>query len=59
MKKTPRKALRASLSLADLISAVSSYSSNQQETVATVADLLDSGRVRLQSNGLKVRARVY
>jgi hypothetical protein len=59
MKKTLKKANRASLSLGDLILAVSSESKNSRETVAAVADLLDSGRVRLDANGRKVRARVY
>ena len=39
--------------------AVSSYTKNNRETVAAVADLLDSGRVRLSSQGQKIRARVY
>jgi hypothetical protein len=60
MKKNLKKAQRAShYSLGDLILAVSSYSKNSKETVAAVADLLDSGRVRLNANGRKVRARVY
>ena len=60
MKKNLKKANRASnYSLGDLILAVSSYSKNSRETVAAVADLLDSGRVRLDANGSKVRARVY
>lgn len=59
MKKNLKKANRASLSLGDLILAVSSESKNSRETVAAVADLLDSGRVRLDANGRKVRARVY
>jgi len=47
-------------SLGDLIMAVSSYSKNNRETVAAVADLLESGQVRLSSsNGRKLRARVY
>lgn len=46
-------------SLGDLIVAVSSYSKNNGETVAAVADLLETGRVRLNANGRKVRARVY
>jgi hypothetical protein len=58
MKKTPRKAERSSLSLGDLIQVVSNYSRNNRETVAAIADLLESGRVRLQSNGRKIRARV-
>lgn len=46
------------LSLGDLILAVSSCTKNTKETVATVADLLSSGRVRVQSNGRFNRARV-
>lgn len=60
MKKNLKKAQRASsYSLGDLILAVSSYSKNNRETIAAVADLLESGRVRLDANGRKVRARVY
>ncbi len=58
MKKPLKKASRANYSLGDLILAVSSYSRNSQETVAAVADLLDTGRVRLASRGQSVRARV-
>lgn len=57
MKKHLRKNSR-SLSLGDLILAVSACSKNNKETVAAVADLLESGRVRLQSQGRSVRARV-
>lgn len=46
------------LSLGDLILAVSSCTSSTKETVATVADLLGSGKVRLESNGRFTRARV-
>jgi hypothetical protein len=49
---------RTKLSLGDLILAVSSCTRNTKETVATVADLLDSGKVRLQSNGRFLRAKV-
>ena len=60
MKKNLKKAQRAyHYSLGDLILAVSSYSKNNRETVAAVADLLDSGRVKLNADGRKVRARVY
>lgn len=59
MKKPLKKASRANYSLGDLILAVSSYSRNSQETVAAVADLLDTGRVRIGSRGHAVRARVY
>jgi S-adenosylmethionine:tRNA-ribosyltransferase-isomerase (queuine synthetase) len=53
-----RKVTSRPLSLGDLILAVSSYSDTQEETVATVADLLASGQVRIMNNGRKIRARV-
>lgn len=59
MKKPLKKLARHHYSLGDLILAVSSYSKNNRETVAAVADLLESGQVRLTSNGRKIRARVY
>jgi len=49
---------RTRLSLGDLILAVSSSASSSKETIATVADLFASGRVRLQDNGRFLRARV-
>jgi aconitase A len=49
---------RTRLSLGDLILAVSSCTNSSRETVATVADLLASGRVRLHDNGRFLRARV-
>ena len=49
---------RTRLSLGDLVLAVSSSASSSKETVATVADLFASGRVRLQDNGRFLRARV-
>jgi hypothetical protein len=59
MKKTTHKKATRHYSLGDLILAVSSYSRNNRETVAAVADLLESGQVRLSSQGRKIRARVY
>ncbi|HXM29080.1 MAG: hypothetical protein QOH31_813 [Verrucomicrobiota bacterium] len=53
-----RKVTSRPLSLGDLILAVSSYSDTQEETVATVADLLASGQVSIMNNGRKIRARV-
>ncbi len=59
MKKTsqilrqPKK-----LSLGDLILAVSSCTKSSRETVATVADLLGSGRVRVEDHGRFLRAKV-
>ena len=58
MKKQHNKISRANYSLGDLILAVSSYSRNSRETVAAVADLLESGQVRLQTHGRKIRARL-
>jgi hypothetical protein len=52
----PRKF--SGLSLGDLILAVSSCTSNNRETIATVADLFASGKVRLQDKGRYLRARV-
>ncbi len=49
---------RSRLSLGDLILAVSSCTRSSTETVAAVADLLDSGQVRVQDNGRFLRARV-
>lgn len=57
MKKPLKKAAH-NYSLGDLIVAVSSYSRNNRETVAAVADLLESGQVRLSSQGRTIRARV-
>ena len=57
MKKS-LKTTHHNLTLGDLIVAVSSHSRNNRETLAAVADLLDSGRVRLQSGRMAVRARV-
>jgi hypothetical protein len=49
---------RQKLSLGDLILAVSSCTKNTKETVATVADLLGSGKVRVKSDGRFLRAKV-
>ena len=46
------------MNLGDLIMTVSSCAKNSRETVATVADLLNSGRVLVQSNGHAARAAV-
>ena len=58
MKKS-LKTTHRNLTLGDLIVAVSSNSRNNRETLAAVADLLESGRVRLQSGRTTVRARVF
>lgn len=46
---------RSSLTLGDLVLAVSSASHNNRETLAAVTDLLQSGRVRLTRRRCKVR----
>jgi hypothetical protein len=58
MMKKSKKEKMPTLRFGDLVMAVSSCSRNNRETVAAVADLLESGRVRLQSGGCKIRARV-
>ncbi len=58
MKKQERKFARQTMNLGDLIMTVSSCSKNNRETVATVADLLASGQVMVQSNGHACRAQL-
>ena len=60
MKKTTQILKpRPKLSLGDLILAVSSCTKNTKETVATVADLLGSGQVRVaEQRTFHSRARV-
>jgi hypothetical protein len=54
MKNSYKKINRASYSLGELISIVSSCARDSKETVAAVADLLATGRVVIRSNaGLK------
>lgn len=57
--KKPLKIAHRNFTLGDLIVAVSSQSRCSRETVAAVADLLESGRVRLQAGRSAVRARVF
>ena len=49
---------RQKLSLGDLILAVSSCAKSNRETVAAIADLLGSGRVRVEEHGRFLRAKV-
>ena len=58
MKKSLKSTHRSALTFGDLILAVSSFSRNSHETAAAVADLIESGRVRLTNNGRALRARV-
>ncbi len=46
------------MNLGDLIMTVSSCAKNNRETVATVVDLLASGRVLVHSNGHPTRALI-
>jgi hypothetical protein len=57
MKKSLKSA-QNNLTLGDLIMAVSSQTRNSRETLAAVTDLLESGRVRFNAAGRKVRAHV-
>jgi hypothetical protein len=56
--KKPLKIAHRNFTLGDLILAVSSQSRTNRETVAAVADLLESGRVRLRAGQRAVRARL-
>ena len=56
--KNTLKSSRQTLTLGDLVFAVSSVSRNTNETAAAIADLLESGRVRLTNNGRTIRARI-
>ena len=58
MKKNSQILKPRTLSLGDLILAVSSCTKTTKETVAAVADLLGSGQVRVENNGRFTRARV-
>ncbi len=58
MKKQSNKIQRQTMTLGDLIMTVSSCAKNNRETVATVADLLASGRVLVHSNGHPTRALI-
>ncbi|GDX08602.1 MAG: hypothetical protein WCK55_08995 [Verrucomicrobiota bacterium] len=56
--KKPLKIAHRNFTLGDLILAVSNQSRNKGETLAAVTDLLETGRVRLQSGSRSFRARV-
>jgi hypothetical protein len=55
MKKSLKSASRRSLTLGDLIVAVSSSSRSRRETVAALEDLFNSGRVCLSQRKARVR----
>lgn len=52
LKKTSEKP--APMNLGDLIQAISESSKNKRETLATVVNLLESGRVRVQKRRAQV-----
>jgi hypothetical protein len=56
MKKHLRKIHRSQLSLGDLIFAVSSCSRNAREAAAAVADLIESGQVRILNRAQGIRS---
>ncbi|MEO7932428.1 MAG: hypothetical protein ABIT76_04640 [Chthoniobacterales bacterium] len=56
MKNT--RSTKKSYSLGDLIVAVTSCSKNSREAAAAISDLLESGRVRLATNGRRTRSKV-
>ena len=58
MKKTPLKIQRAVHNLGELIQLVNSCSRNKNEALATVADLIETGRIRFPSHGQNVRGHV-
>jgi hypothetical protein len=58
MKNLYKKLNRSQLSLGELVAAVSSCAKNSKETLATLADLFESGRVRVQANGRLKRVRI-
>ena len=58
MKKQDRKFHRQTMNLGDLIMTVSSCAKNNRETVATVADLINRGRVLMGTTGHAERGHV-
>lgn len=51
MKKTYSKINRRKLSLGELVTIVSSCAKSERETVAALADLFETGRVRVRDHG--------
>jgi hypothetical protein len=58
MKDHYRKINRKKLSLGELIAIVGSCARNNRETVAALADLFESGRVRVKNHGHLKRVRL-
>ena len=58
MKNPYTKINRAQLSLGDLVNTVASSTRNKREAFATLADLFESGRVRIKDHGHFKRVRL-
>ncbi len=58
MKNHYRKINRQRLRLGDLVSIVSSCTKNERETVATLIDLIGSGRVCIRDHGHLKRVKL-
>jgi len=58
MKNPYRKINRNHFRLGDLISIVSACSRNQNEAMATLRDLFETGRVRVKNSGRLKRLRL-
>jgi hypothetical protein len=58
MKNRYRKINRRNYSLGELVAIVSSCAKDTGETLATLVDLFESGRVRLESYGRLKRVKV-
>jgi len=57
MKNPYNKINRKNLSLGDLVAAVSLSARSEHETMATLIDLLGSGRVKIKDHGHLKRVR--
>ncbi len=58
MKNRYRKINRKHYSLGDLVEIVSSCARDSRETLAALADLFETGRVRVQNHGRLKRVKI-
>ena len=58
MKNYYRKINRSHYSLGDLVAIVGSCARDSKETIAALADLFDSGRVRVKNHGQLKRVKL-
>ena len=58
MKNPYNKINQSHYSLGELVAAVSSCARDSKETLAALADLFESGRVRVETNGLLKRVKI-